>query len=128
MALVIGKKDTRKVRVQIKEQGDFNEEKNHNIDVEYKILTAPDLKEIDLLGQVGTDSYDLDAQVALIFDNIVSVDGLKDEAGNVLTLTPEVKKHLQDTLWIRYAITRGFWSVQHGISQADTYKLAKLKN
>jgi hypothetical protein len=33
-----------------------------------------------------------------------------------------------DKLWIRLPIMQGFWAVQNGKSQADTYKTLKAKN
>lgn len=128
MALVIGKKNTRKIRAQIEEQGDFNEVKKHNVDVEFKILSPADLKEIEAYGTQGSENFDPETQAEMIFDQIVSVDGLKDEAGNPIPYSPDVRKHMIETLWIRHPILKGFWSVQIGISQADTYKQAKLKN
>jgi hypothetical protein len=128
MTLVIGKKDTRKIRVQIEEALDFAEVKKHSLDVEFKILKPAQTKEIDELQTSTSENFDFELATQLVFDAIVSVDGLKDEAGNALTFSDEVKTFMTEQMWIRLPIMQGFWAVQNGKSQADTYKTLKAKN
>ncbi len=128
MALVIGKKKTRKIRVQIEEAGDFAEVKKHTVDVEFKVLSKSEVQAIRDLSDEKLESHDADLAVSNIFDSIISVDGLKDEAGNAVAYDDEMRQVMIDTPWISVQIMRGFWAVQSGISQTDAYKQAKLKN
>ena len=128
MALVIGKKKTRKFRVQIEEAGDFTEVKKHSLDVEFNLLPRSELQEIRDLANEENEGHDADLAVSKIFDSIRSLEGLKDEAGNAISYDDEYRQIIIDTSWISIPIIRAFWSVQSGTSQADAYKQAKLKN
>ena len=128
MALVIGKKETRKVRINFDEAGDLDKFTRHTADVEFKILAIDEVKEIEALGQKENEAYDQDALVSKIFDSIVSIEGLKDEAGKELLYSDEVRDALINTLWIRYPIMIEFWNVQSGTLSPKAYKQAKLKN
>ena len=128
MALVIGKKKTRKFRVQIEEAGDFTEVKKHTVDIEFNLLSRSEIQGIRDLANEENEGHDADLAVSNIFDSIVSVDGLKDEAGNTVDYDDDTRQIMIDTPWISIPIMRAFWSVQSGTTQADTYKRAKLKN
>lgn len=128
MAFIVGKKNTRKIRVQIEVQGDFNEVEKQNLDVEFKIVSIGEAKAIEKLQDQNDEGHDTEAAANAVFDAIVSVEGLKDETGASLPYDDKTRQFLIDTLWTRYPIMRGFWSVQLGTSQAETYKTTKLKN
>jgi hypothetical protein len=128
MALVIGKKNTRKIRVNIDEAGDFDNYTRHTADIEFKLLSAEDVKAIEALGQKDNVAFDEDLQVSMIFDTIISVDGLKDETGAALVYGEEVREVLIDTLWTRYPIMGEFWKAQAGALSKKAYKQAQLKN
>jgi hypothetical protein len=128
MALVVGKKNERTVRVNIDEAHDFDKYTRHTVDIKFKILPLDEVKEIEAIGDKESEIYDSDLQVSRIFDSIVSVEGLKDEDGNSLSYNDDVRELLTSTLWIRHPIMSEFWKVQAGVLSPKAYKQAKLKN
>ena len=77
MALVIGKKATRKIKITAEEAGDFAEVTKHVFDVEFKIVKKEELDGIRETSNAG----DEDLAINLIFESVVGVTGVKDEAG-----------------------------------------------
>lgn len=128
MALIIGKKETRLVRANIDEAGDLDKFTRHTLDIEFKVLSGEEVKEIEALGDETSELFDRDAQVEKIFDSIVKIEGLKDENGVALNYNDETREILISTLWIRYPIMGEFWKVQAGTLSPKAYKQAKLKN
>lgn len=128
MALVIGRKKTRKFRVQIKEAGDFSAVKEHTADIEFRLLSRSEIQEIRDLANEENEGHDSDLAVSKIFDSIVSLEGLKEESGEAIPYDDEVRQFIIDTPWISIPVMRAFWSVQSGVTQTDAYKQAKLKN
>lgn len=136
MAFVISKKETRKIRVNIDESGDFAEVKHHTADIEFRLLSKSDIEYIqDLTKEFLDDSrteknaaYDANLAIDLMFDAIVNVDGLKDLSGNAIDYNDDVKQFLKETNWASLPILQAFWAIQGGVSQNDLYKAIKAKN
>ena len=136
MALIIGKKETRKIRVNLDEAGDFAEVKKHTADIEFKLLKKDDIEHIQEISRVYLDetqteknpSYDAELALDLIFDSIVDVAGIKDDLGESIPFDESVRDYLKNTIWTTLPILQAFWSVQGGVSQNDHYKALKTKN
>ena len=124
MALVIGKKTTRKIKVTAEEPLDFAGVNKHIFDVEFKLLSETDLNGIADMSNAGEEEVALDG----IFGSIVDVQGVKDETGADVPFSKELVQVLRDTVWVRRAINQFFWSVQRGVTQPELYKAMKAKN
>jgi hypothetical protein len=123
MALVIGKKDTRKIKVVCEEPGDFIAVTKHTFDAEIKILSKKDLD--SLREAIKQDDNESSAQV--IAEAIVDIDGVKDGAGVAMPFSPELVQTLRDTPWVWVELVSSFWVVQNGTTQPAWFK-AKAKN
>ena len=122
MALVIGKRSTRKFKVTAEEPGDLLEVTKHNFDVEWSVLTKDKVNEIrSILGD--QEAVDTEIKAAL-----VNVSGVKLEDGSDVEFTPELKEILFNTSWVYSALFTSFWEVQNGVTQAAHYKALKAKN
>lgn len=124
MALVIGKKSTRKIKITAEEAGDFAEVTKHVFDVEFKIVKKEELDGIRETSNAG----DEDLAINLIFESVVGVTGVKDEAGADIPYSKDLVEILKDTAFTRTAILQNFWAVQGGITQPALYKALKAKN
>ena len=120
MALILGKKHTRKIKVVAEELGDFDAVvARHSFDVEFRIMPNAD----------WMDAVSGDAMLAdLARENMVGVDGVKDEAGNPVPYSDELKAALFNETWLVRHISEAFMAVQGGGKQADLYKREKRKN
>jgi predicted membrane GTPase involved in stress response len=123
MALVIGKKNTRKIAVVAEEAGDLLKVTKHQFDVEFKILPKA---EADGIRAISSDDEDM--MLNAIFDAVVNVTGVNDEDGTPLVYDAQLREALIETAWVRYPICAAFWNVQHGITQPEMYKRLKQKN
>lgn len=122
MALVIGKKDTRKFKCTAEEPGDLLEVTKHVFDVEWKVLPKEKVNEVrSVLGD--QDALDVELKAAL-----VGITGVKDESGADVPFTAELKETLFGISWIYSALFTSFWEVQNGVTQAAHYKALKAKN
>lgn len=124
MALKIGSKDSRKINVVAEEPLDFAGVAKHTFDVDFKILPKADLDGIRETMNSGDD----DLAVELIFDSIIDVKGVKDDAGAEVPFNTDLLTVLRETAWVRSAILQAFWAVQGGITQPALYKALKSKN
>lgn len=122
MALVIGKKETRKFKVTAEEPGDFLEVKKHVFDVEINVLPTSKVTEIR---SVLSEAELLDDAIK---SNIVAVSGVKDEAGNDVPHSAQLLDSLFEIAWVRNALIQAFFNIQNGETQASVYKAAKAKN
>ena len=120
MALVLGKKNTRKIKVIAEQYGDFDEiVARHSFNIEFKIMPHA-----DWLDAVNTEAPLAD----LAKENMVSVDGVTDENGNAIAYTAEIKEALFNETWLVKYLNEAFMTVQGGAKQTDNYKQAKRKN
>ena len=124
MALVIGKKSTRKIKVTAEEPLDFAGVNRHVFDVEFKLLSESELNGITEMSNAGEEEVALDG----IFGSIVDVQGVKDESGTDIPFSTDLVEALRETVWVRRAINQFFWSVQRGVTQPELYKALKAKN
>lgn len=120
MALKIGKKATREIKVLLEEPGNLLAVTKHDLVVEYKILPRQEYVNI-------CESPDGDGRIQAILDSIVTVTGLKNEDGTDAVYSEEVGKSLFEVSWIFSPIVQAWHAVQGGTSQSEYYK-AKAKN
>ena len=123
MALVIGKKNTRKIAVVAEEAGDLLKVTRHTFEVEYKILSKA---EADGIRAISNDDEDM--MVNAIFDSVVNVTGVNDEHGQPLVYNAQLREALIEAAWVRYPICSAFWNIQNGVTQPEMYKRLKAKN
>ena len=123
MALVIGKKNTRKIAVVAEEAGDLLKVTKHSFEVEYKVLSKA---ETDGIRAISSDDEDM--MVNAIFDAVVNVTGVNDESGQSLPYNAQLREALIEAAWVRYPICSAFWNVQNGVTQPEMYKRMKHKN
>lgn len=123
MALVIGKKATRKFKATAVEPGDFLDARNHSFNVEWNVLPR---QKADALRQLVKD--DVNAANDAIFDELINVDEVNDEVGNSVPFSPQLVEALRSQSWIENAMIGTFWAVQNGLTQGEYYKALKLKN
>ena len=122
MALVIGKKNTRKIKVTAEEAGDFLEVKKHVFDAEFNVLPTSKAAEIRA---IAGDAELLDDAIK---SHIVSIGGVKNEDGTDAEFTPELVDALFEIAWVRNALIQAFFNIQNGETQAAVYKAQKAKN
>lgn len=120
MALVLGKKNTRKIKIIAEEFGDFDAViARHSFDVEFKVMPNTDWMEA-----VQSDALTAD----LAKENMVGVDGVKDELGNSIAYSAELKDALFNETWLVRYLNEAFMATQGGAKQSDLYKKEKRKN
>ena len=119
MALKLGNKDTRTVKIDAKEPGDLDKTTAYSFTAEFKILSTDTWRAE--LGQ--KDRLMIDAML----DNLVNIDGLVDEDGEPLSFCEEVKTAILDARWLHQPLIDAFIAVQGGMTMKE-YQAAKLKN
>ncbi|MDI1231332.1 MAG: hypothetical protein PSU93_09305 [Methylobacter sp.] len=120
MALVLGKKNTRKIKIIAEQYGDFDTVlARHSFDVEFKIMPNSEWLEAINSEAMLTD---------LAKENMIGVDGVKTEAGEMVPFSDELKAALFDETWLVKFINEAFATAQGGAKQSDLYKKEKRKN
>lgn len=120
MALVLGKKNTRKIKIIAEQIGDFDAVvARHSFDVEFKIMPNT-----DWLDAVHSEAMTAD----LARENMIGVDGVTDELGNPIAFSEELKTALFNETWLVKYLNEAFMTTQGGTKQTELYKQAKRKN
>ena len=120
MALVLGKKNTRKIKVIAEQAGDFDTVvARHSFDIEFKIMPNTD----------WMDAVHGDAMIAdLARENMIGAEGVNDEQGNPVAYSEELKAALFNETWLVKYISDAFMAIQGGTKQTELYKKEKRKN
>ena len=119
MALVLGKKNTRKIKVIAEQVGDFDAVVRHSFDVEFKIMPNTD----------WMDAIHSETMVAdMARENMIGAEGVTDEQGNLVTYSEELKAALFNETWLVKYINEAFLATQGGTKQTELYKKEKRKN
>jgi hypothetical protein len=120
MALVLGKKNTRKIKVIAEQFGDFDTViARHSFDVEFKIMPNT-----DWMDAVHSEAMTTD----LARENMIGAEGVTDELGNPVAYSEELKAALFNETWLVKHINEAFLATQGGIKQTELYKKEKRKN
>jgi len=120
MALILGKKNTRKIKVIAEQVGDFDVlVARHSFDVEFKIMPNT-----DWMDAVNSEAMTTD----LSRESMIGVEGVTDDLGNPVAYSEELKAAMFNETWLVKYINEAFMAIQGGIKQTELYKKEKRKN
>ena len=123
MALVIGKKETRTIKITADEPGDLLKSTKHQFEVEFKLIKKDEVENI----KQSYRNYDNDGADMAVLETIVDVKGIKENGNDVQYSASTVGPALVECPWVWNAIVSAFYNVQAGVTQVDYYKF-KAKN
>ena len=113
-------KNTRKIKILADEYGDLDAViARHSFEAEFKLM-----QNVAWLDAVQSDALTAD----LAKENMIGVDGVKDEQGNAIPYSDELKEALFNETWLVKYLNEAFMAVQGGIKQTEMYKKEKRKN
>ena len=120
MTLVLGQKNTRKIKVIAEQYGDFDALiARHSFDVEFKIMPNT-----DWIDAVNSEAMTAD----LAKENMIGIDGVKDDLGNPVAYSEALKDALFNETWLVKYLNEAFMAIQGGVKQTELYKKEKRKN
>lgn len=117
--ITLSKKNTRKIKVEATEPGDFTEITKHTFTAEFKIIPNDEWKQL----------LEDDAQLHDVLKRgLVNVEGVADDAGKELPFTSDLVEALLSEPWIVAPLFKAQMAVQGGVSQSELYKKERRKN
>ena len=113
MSFTLAKIKTLTDTVEIETPLDFGKSTKGDIDVTFKVLEAEEFVELTS-GDADEDMPSRDQVADALHDNIVSIDGLKDENGNDVEFSRDVLDMMLCQTHIRVALYKAFVNIQVG--------------